>query len=99
MQALREPQQGPGKAFSRGPIAISFQLKHPANFRSGKLPTPFAFSTGLSFATRHLGVRGQSSAEGARVEASNLAEGTKGVECGKGSGEGAVPLPRKFWDF
>jgi len=32
---------GPGKAFSRGPIAISFRLKHPANFRPGKLPTPF----------------------------------------------------------
>ena len=31
---------GVGKAFSQGPIAISFWLKHPANFRPRKLPSP-----------------------------------------------------------
>jgi len=35
-----EPQRGPGKALSWGPIAISFWLKHPANFRLGN-PTFF----------------------------------------------------------
>jgi len=49
---------GPGIAFSQGPIAILFRLKHPANFRLGKLPMPSPLSTGLSFATRRLEARG-----------------------------------------
>jgi len=40
-QARREPQQGPWKSFSRGPIAISFRMKDPTNLRPGKLPTSF----------------------------------------------------------
>ena len=61
------------------------------------LPSPL--STGLPFATRQLEARGRSSTEGARVVASKAPRGLGG-HTGKGSGEGAQPLPRNFfWTF
>jgi len=56
-----ESHSGARGKHSRGALlqfAVSFRLKHPANFWPGKLPTPFPLSTGSSFATHQLEDRG-----------------------------------------
>ena len=89
-----ESHSGARESILTGPIAISSRLKHPADFQPGKLPTSFHLSTGLSFATRQLEASGgQSSAEGARAQAPNWAEGTEGAGCREGY---PSPLGRGF---
>jgi len=70
-----ESHNGARESILAGPIAISFWLKHPANFRPAKLPTSSPRLDGP--VSRHSSAEGWgwSSTEGARVEMPNLAEG------------------------
>ena len=92
----REPQLGLGKA-------VSFRLKHPANFRPRIRPRPSLLSMDLSFATCQLEAsRGRSKARELRRRRHR-----GGCVWGGGVpsllrtvlGREAVPPPRRFLDF